>query len=108
MGITAEQLKEMLGSPLALFGLMFFASFVSALKQMIIAKRNGTPMSFSSYFLGHWVETVVMLGTNVIAFTTLIMTDSLNFAAAIGIGYLANDAADTFTKQGRSSSLNGG
>lgn len=107
MDITPEELKSLLSTPAALFILMLLASLGSALKQIAVAKRAGIKVRCIDYFYEHWPETTIMLGTNVGAFITLIMTDTLNYAAAIGIGYLANDAADAFTKKGRSSAING-
>lgn len=106
--MTAAELKELLSTPLALFLMMLLASLGSALKQMWVARKQDVKVTFSSYFLEHWPETIIMLGTNVFAFVSLIMNDSLNWAAAIGIGYLANDAADAFTKTGRSAEIQNG
>ncbi len=103
--MTAEEIKLLLSTPAALFLLMLLASLGSAFKQMLDARRNGASVGPKDYFITHWPETLWMLGTNAGAFITLIFTDSLNYASAIGIGYLANSAADVFTKDGRSSSL---
>lgn len=65
-------------------------------------------MTLRGYFLDHMPETLIMLGTNGFAFALLVMTDSLNFASVMGIGYAANDSADAFTKTGRSSALTEG
>lgn len=103
--MTAEELKLLLSTPAALFVLMVLASFGSAWKQMLVARRSGTGVSVQSYFLDNWPETMAMIGHNVLAFVMLIFTDTLNPAAAIGLGYIANDAADAYTKAGRSLSI---
>lgn len=103
--MTPEEIKALLSTPVALFVIMLLASLGSAWKQMIVARRSGTEISVSSYFLKSWPETVAMLGHNAIAFVTLIFTDQLGWAAAIGLGYIANDAADAWTKEGRSISI---
>lgn len=103
--MTSDELKTLLSTPEALFVLMLLASFGSAWKQMLVARRGGTGVSVQSYFLDHWPETLAMIGHNIIAFVMLIFTDTLNPAAAIGLGYIANDAADAYTAQGRSFSI---
>lgn len=103
--MSAEELKELLSTPLALFILMLGASFGSAVKQIIVSRNAGGYISLREYFFTHWPETVVMLGTNIGAFIGLIMTDALNWASALGVGYAANDAADLLTKKGRSDSI---
>lgn len=100
--MTAEELKTLLSTPAALFVLMLLASFGSAWKQMLVARRSGTGASVQSYFIDNWPETLAMIGHNIIAFVMLIFTDTLNPAAAIGLGYIANDAADAYTREGRS------
>jgi hypothetical protein len=105
MNVTSEAIKSLLSTPVALFVIMLLASLGSAWKQMLVARRSGTEISVSSYFLKNWPETVAMLGHNAIAFVTLIFTDQLGWAAAIGLGYIANDAADAYTKEGRSVSM---
>lgn len=103
--MSPDEIKALLSTPVALFVIMLLASLGSAWKQMIVARRSGTEISVSSYFLKSWPETVAMLGHNAIAFVTLIFTDQLGWAAAIGLGYIANDAADAWTKDGRSESI---
>lgn len=103
--MTAEELKILLGTPLALFLIMLFASIGSALKQLVVAKREKPELTLVGYFTKNLPETLIMLGHNVFAFGSLVMTDSLNWASAIGIGYMANDAADVWTKQGRSMAI---
>lgn len=103
--MTAEELKEFLSTPMMLFVLMIFASLGSAFKQMAVARRSGNGVTFTSYFVDNWPETLIMIGGNIAAFIGLIFTDTLNPAAAIGFGYMANDTADAFTKQGRSASM---
>ncbi|HEY0684775.1 MAG TPA: hypothetical protein VGD45_20730 [Steroidobacter sp.] len=103
--MSAEELKALLSTPAALFVLMLLASFGSAWKQMLVSRRSGTGVSVASYFLDNWPETLAMIGHNILAFVMLIFTDTLNPAAAIGLGYIANDAADAYTKEGRSFSI---
>ncbi len=91
--MTQEQLKLVLSTPLALFALMVIASMSNGIKQLTVIRQTGKPMSYLSY-LSYWPETLGMVLANVIAFAILILTDQLNFASAIGIGYGANSIID--------------
>lgn len=91
--MTDPQLKALLSSPFALLCLMFMASFVNGLKQLRVLRQTGTPMSFSQY-LSYAPETLAMLLGNVIAFIVLILTDQLNFASALAVGYGTNSLVD--------------
>ncbi len=102
--LTAEQLKDLLQTPRYLFFLMLLASFGNMLKQKGDANRNGNTVTLAQY-LGHWPETFAVLIANVIAFVALIMTDQLNFASALGVGYGVNSLADLMRPGGRSASL---
>lgn len=104
--MTAEELKMLLSTPAALFFVMLFGSLASMLKQISDAKKNGTDASLGSY-LAHWPETAGTIITNALGFLTLVVTDQLNFASALGIGYAANSAADLLRSGGRSASLSG-
>lgn len=86
-------LKIFLSSPFALFALMMLASLSNGLKQLRVLRQTGTPMSFGTY-LAYWPETLAMFLANLIAFAVLILTDQLNFASAIGVGYGANSLVD--------------
>lgn len=101
--ITSEQLKAFFSTPLALLVLMFAAAMGSAIKQLIVGRRGGADITFKEYFAR--VETLIMIGGVVTAWLALIFTDSLNAASALGFGYVANDAADAATKDGRSGAL---
>lgn len=90
--MTAEQLKELLSTPSALFALMLFGTALSMLKQYVDAKANGSEITFGSYFAK--VETIVAVGANIIAFLGLIMTDTLNWTGALAIGYAINSLSD--------------
>lgn len=100
--MTAEALKALLSQPLALFVLMLFGSLISMFKQMLDARNNDSTITLGNYLLR--VETAIMIGANVIAFITLIMTDTLNWTGAIGIGYVMNSIAD-LKPQGRSAAI---
>ncbi len=82
-----------LSSPLALFMLMVLASLSNGVKQLLVLKQTGTPMSFGKY-LSYWPETFGMLIANLLAFAVLISIDQLNVASAIGVGYGANSLVD--------------
>lgn len=86
-------LKVFFSSPFALFMLMMLASLSNGLKQLMVLRQTGTPMSFTSY-LGYLPETIAMFLANGIAFVVLILTDQLNFASALGIGYGTNSLVD--------------
>lgn len=98
--MSAEELKALFSQPLMLLVLMLFGSLVSAAKQLIVARRQNASIPVGEYFLK--IETVVMLAINFGLWLTLLFTDTLNIASALGSGYAANDAADAATKDGRS------
>jgi hypothetical protein len=102
--MTVAQVQAWLNTPLALLILMLIASIVSAWKQIADANRNGAEVTWAAYF-AHAPETVTMLLTNILAFAALINTNQLNFASALGIGWISNSAADIIRSGGRSASL---
>lgn len=104
--MSAEELKELFSQPLMLLVLMLIASLGSAAKQLVVARRQGTPITVLDYFMK--IETVIMLGANAAAWLTLLYTDTLNIASALGAGYVSNDAADVVTKDGRSAAISPG
>lgn len=103
--MTAEELKALLSTPAALFLVMLLGSLASMLKQVSDAKKNGATTTSLSSYLAHWPETLGTVITNALGFLTLVVTDQLNFASALGIGYAANSAADLLRSGGRSASL---
>jgi hypothetical protein len=103
--MTAEELKTLLSTPAALFLVMLLGSLASMLKQVSDAKKNGATTTSLSSYLAHWPETLGTVITNALGFLTLVVTDQLNFASALGIGYAANSAADLLRSGGRSASL---
>ncbi len=90
---TTASLKLFLASPFALLILMMLASLSNGIKQLLVLRQTGTPMSFVKY-LSYWPETVAMLIANLLAFAVLISLDQLNIAAAIGVGYGTNSLVD--------------
>lgn len=102
--MTADELKIVLSTPAALFVLMLLASFSSSVKQIVSARRAGVTVTCAEYW-AHWPETAAALIANVIGFALLILTDQLNFASALGIGYGANSVVDLLRAGGRSNSL---
>lgn len=60
-------------------------------------------MTFIEYW-GHLPETLVTLISNLFAFAILLMSDQLNFASAVSVGYGVNSLADLLPK-GRSLAL---
>ena len=101
--MTAEDLKVLLSTPVALFVLMILGSLISMAKQYRDAKKNGSTITFKEYLFQ--VETFIMLGANTAAFIGLIMTDTLNWTGAIAIGYMANSASDGVMSGGRSAAI---
>ena len=89
---TAAEIKEILSFPISLFILMIFGSVISMALALKDARKNGAMISVSEYFFS--LETLITIGTNVIAFFALIMTDSLNFTGAVGIGFALNHLSD--------------
>lgn len=106
MNLTAEELKALLETPVVLAIIMLIGSAVNGLTQLAKARQNGTAVSIGSY-LAHWPELLATLGGNVLAFLTLIATDSLNYASALGIGFMANSVSDLMRAGGRSGALGG-
>lgn len=86
-------LKLFLSSPFALLLLMMLASLSSGVQQLLVLRQTGTPMSFAKY-VSYWPETVGMMIANMIAFAVLVLTDQLNFASAISVGYGTNSLVD--------------
>lgn len=101
--MTAEALKAIISSPLALFALMILASIGNGLKQLFVGRQTGPSMTCKEYF-GHAPETVLTLIGNIFAFILLLYFDQLNIASAIAVGYGANSLADLIPK-GRSYAL---
>lgn len=91
--MTIDTLKTVLSSPLGMYALMNAASLVNGLKQLLVIRQTGTPPTLATY-LSYWPETLGMILANVIAFVVLILTDQLNFASALGIGYGTNSVVD--------------
>lgn len=91
--MTAEQIKVLLSTPAFLFVMMLAASLSNGLSQLLVIKQSGTPPTFARY-LSYWPETLAVLLGNGIAFAALIMTDQLNFASALGVGFGVNTIAD--------------
>ncbi|MDP9089186.1 MAG: hypothetical protein M3O26_10665 [Pseudomonadota bacterium] len=90
---SESALKLFLSSPAALFILMMLASLSNGMKQLMVLRQTGTPMSFGAY-LKYWPETTAMIIANMIAFAALVMWDQLNFASALGVGYGTNSLVD--------------
>lgn len=91
--MTSEYLKSLLSGPSALFILMLLASLSNGLKQLLVVKQTGTPMDLWQY-LAYWPETLAMIIANIMAFAVLILTDQLNFASALSVGYGTNSVVD--------------
>jgi hypothetical protein len=101
--MSADELKTLFSQPLMLLLLMGFASLGSASKQLNVSRRQGQTITLFDYFFR--IETLIMLGTNVAVWLTLLYTDTLNIGSALGFGYVSNDAADVATKRGRSAAI---
>jgi len=104
MRMTNDEWKHLLMEPGPLFIVMLCGSFGSMLNQMVLSKRAGIDYTYAQY-LSHWPEIITMMIGNTFAFITLLLADQLNFAAAVGIGWIANSVSDQFTRGGRSSEL---
>lgn len=100
--MTVEDLKQLLSTPAALLVLMLFGSLISMLMALRDARKNGATISFAQYFFT--IETVITLGTNVLAFGGLVMTDALNWTGALGIGFALNHLSD-MSPGGRSAAI---
>lgn len=101
MNPTAAELKELLGTPVALLLIMYLASLANGVKQIIVARQSGGEVTLGAY-IKYWPETIGTVIGNTIAFIVLVLTDQLNFASALGIGYGVNSAVDLFRSGGRS------
>lgn len=91
--MTADTLKALLSSPLGLFALMLVASLSNGMKQLLVIRQTGKPMSFAAY-VSYWPETIAMVLANTIAFIVLVLTNQLNYAAALAVGYGTNSLVD--------------
>lgn len=91
--MTIANLQHLFGSHIGLFFLMMAASLSNGLKQLGVIHQSGTPMTFGKY-LSYLPETFTMIVANVIAYVVLVLTDQLNFASALGIGYGTNSLVD--------------
>lgn len=101
--MTAEALKALLSAPIVLLFVMLAASAGNGLKQIAVVRQTGRSMTFIEYW-GHLPETLVTLISNLFAFAILLMSDQLNFASAVSVGYGVNSLADLLPK-GRSLAL---
>ena len=91
--MTDTLLKAELTKPLGLFFLMLLASVCNGMKQLQVVRQTGKPMTCLEYW-SYVPETVTALAANVLAFVLLVLTDQLNYASAIAVGYGANSLAD--------------
>jgi hypothetical protein len=101
--MTADSLKALFSSPLALLCVMLLASVANGLKQIIVVKQTGHPMKFWEYW-SYLPETVATLISNVFAWVVLLMSDQLNVASAASVGYGLNSLSDLLPR-GRSYAL---
>ena len=106
MSITDAALKVLLNSPMGLLALMMAASFSNGLKQIAVVKQTSVPsMTCVDYFVKYVPETIGMVVTNLVAFAILVLTDQLNFASALGVGYGVNSVMDLLPGTKRSYAL---
>lgn len=105
---TTDDLKHILENPLVLLAAMYIATALSAVKQIVAARRDGIEVpTCVQYFSKYWPETLTAVLGNALAFATLIATDTLNLASALGIGYATNSLADLLRSGGRSATMAG-
>jgi len=106
--MTTETLKHLLEHPLILLAAMYIATALSAVKQIVSARRDGIVVpTCLEYFGKYWPETVTAILGNGLAFAVLIATDTLNLSSALGIGYATNSLADLLRSGGRSATMAG-
>lgn len=101
--MTADVLRAYLSSPTGLFVLMLLASIANGSKQLVVIRQTSNAMTCLQYW-AHIPETLTTVIGNIVAFAVLIMTDQLNFASALAVGYGVNSLADLIPK-GRSYQL---
>jgi hypothetical protein len=101
--MTETALRSILASPASLFGLMLLASIGNGFKQIAVVRQTGQPMKCGVYW-SYLPETMAALVLNVVGFWVLVMTDQLNYASAIAVGYGTNSLVD-FIPGGRSFAL---
>lgn len=101
--MTADTLRAYLGSPEGLFIMMLLASFANGMKQITVVRQTSAVMTCWAYW-SHVPETLTVIVGNVIAFAILLLTDQLNYASALAVGYGANSLADLIPR-GRSYAL---
>jgi hypothetical protein len=105
LNITDAALKVILQSPWGLFVLMLLASFSNGLKQIAVVRQTGPSMTCWDFFVKYGTESTGMLVTNIVAFVVLVLTDQLNFASALGVGYGVNSVMDLLPGSKRSYAL---
>lgn len=102
---SVDDVKGWLQSPLMLFIVMNLAALGNALKAVNVANINGSDITLTDY-VQHWPQTVAAVILNAIAFLILVESNTLNLAAALGIGYGVNSLADYIQpKTGRTGSI---
>ena len=89
----SEGLKKFLEQPLFLLGVMYVGGFVSALKSVNTAQRDGSNITYVGYFT-QWETLVAAILAVPIAWGSLLLADQLNFAAAAAYGAIANTGMD--------------
>lgn len=102
---TPEEMTAWLSNPWVLYGLMILGSIVSGLKQVKLAKMDGGTTTNGSYFTSHWMDVLIVLGSNTLAFIALIYGGQLNFVSAVSVGFALNELVDLNPASSRSSSL---
>jgi hypothetical protein len=101
---TGSDLKLWLEQPFVLLFVMYLGAIGSGLKAISSAQRDGAVITFPQY-LAHWPETASAAIAVPLVWGFLLLTNQLNFAAALAFGAVANTAVDAIRRNGRSASL---
>lgn len=102
---TPAEMTAWLGNLWVLYGLMVLGSVISGLKQVKLAQMDGNVATNSAYFTSHWMDVIIVLGSNTLAFVALIYGGQLNFVSAVSVGFALNELVDLNPASNRSASL---
>lgn len=98
---TREEMVTVLNNVWVLYALMLLGTLGSMLKQVGVAKQEGSTASVADHVL-RLKEGAYVWIANTLAFAALIYGDQLNFASAVGIGFALNELVDLDPTSSRS------
>lgn len=93
-----KAIADLISDPIFLFFVMIAVQAISIVGQWWEARRNGSTMTFME-LLSYWPQLVSGFGLSVGSFFTLVETDTLNLASAIGISGVVNKFSDLLSSR---------